>query len=468
MKRRRCLSLLVAAPTLASASDPAPFFIEGYASQLSVAQGEEIGLHVSTSEEKYDIEITRLGAERVVVWQKAGVVGICHPIPEDASAQGCQWPESIRIPVAANWKSGYYEVTFRTADRGGKWTHRGSRKAEGSAFFIVRQAKPGSHSKILLQVCTNTYNAYNNWGGFSVYAYNSLSKNQGHRVSFERPASSQFSRWELPFIQWAETNGYELEFAVNSDLEFRPEILSAYKLVLSVGHDEYWSTPMRDNLEEWIGNGGNVAFFSGNTCCWQVRAEDEGKAFTCWKQNYFLDPIYQTRDFKTLSTLWSHHLLNRPENTLTGVGFLWGGYRRSHGQFMDEPAGYEIHRPDHWVFEGTQLKRGSSLGEKDTVVGYECDGCELEWKDGLPFATSRDGTPKNFEVLATCPVRWHPGDAEWYERWEKGRTGAACMGLYTRGGTVFTAGTTDWAHGLKGGDPAIQKITRNLLDRLSK
>jgi hypothetical protein len=42
------------------------------------------------------------------------------------------------------------------------------------------------------------------------------------------------------------------------------------------------------------------------------------------------------------------------------------------------------------------------------------------------------------------------------------------MGLYTRGGTVFTAGTTDWAHGLQSGDAAVQKITRNVLDRLSK
>jgi hypothetical protein len=90
----------------------------------------------------------------------------------------------VRVPVGADWKSGYYEVTFRAADAGGKWTHRGARTASSSAWFIVRQAKPGSTSKILLQLCSNTYNAYNNWGGFSVYAYNSLSKNQGSRVSF--------------------------------------------------------------------------------------------------------------------------------------------------------------------------------------------------------------------------------------------------------------------------------------------
>jgi hypothetical protein len=263
-------------------------------------------------------------------------------------------------------------------------------------------------------------------------------------------------RWELPFVVWAEQNGYPLEFAANDDLEFRPEMLASYKLVLSVGHDEYWSTPMRDNLEAWIAKGGNVAFFSGNTCCWQVRSEAEGRAFTCFKQNYHLDPVFQTRQFKTLSTAWSHHLLGRSENSLTGVGFLWGGYMRSHGQFMDGDASYIVHRPDHWIYEGTGLKRGDRFGAKDTIVGYECDGCELEWRDGLPFATHKDGTPKTFEVLGTCPVRWHPDDVEWYEKWEIGRTGAACLGLYTNTGTVFTAATTDWAHGLQGNDCACR------------
>jgi hypothetical protein len=225
---------------------------------------------------------------------------------------------------------------------------------------------------------------------------------------------------------------------------------------------------MRDQLEAFIGRGGNVCFFSGNTCCWQIRNEDGGRASTCWKQNYFLDPVFKESDRSTLSTLWSHHLLGRPETQMTGVGFLWGGYHRSHGQFMDGPAAYTVHRPEHWLFEGTGLKRGDAFGGKDSIVGYECDGCELEWREGLPYPTGRDGSPKTFEVLGTCEARWHPDDAEWYEKWEKGRTGAACMGVYTRGGTVFTAGTTDWAHGLAGGDPAVTRITRNLLDRLSK
>ena len=460
-------SLLLITPARAAEGVPS-LFVEGYAGHLSYAPGEDVTFHVSTSAAKFSVEISRLGAQTNVVWTKRDMAGKEHPVPEDASAQGCRWPEAFRVPIPGEWRSGYYVVKFRAEDAGGRWTQRGRRTAESEAFFVVRAAEPGKNTKILLQLAGNTYNAYNNWGGFSLYAYNGLSKNQGSRVSFDRPPASQFRSWELPFVQWAEREGYTLDYAVNSDLEFRPEILKHYRLVLSIGHDEYWSGPMRDHLEKFIADGGNAAFFSGNSVCWQVRSEDNGRALTSWKQNYSTDPVWQTGDFKTLSTAWSHHLLKRPENQLTGVGFLWGGYRKSHGQFMNDPAEYTVHRPEHWVFAGTGVRRDEKFGDKDTIVGYECDGCELEWKDGLPFPTHRDGTPKSFTVLATCPVRWHPDDAEWYERWEKGRLGNACLGVYTQGGTVFTSGSTDWSHGLRGGDKIVDRVTRNVLDRLSK
>ena len=67
----------------------------------------------------------------------------------------------------------------------------------------------------------------------------------------------------------------------------------------------------------------------------------------------------------------------------------------------------------------------------------------------------RDGTPNGFEVLAAYPARWHPDDCHWYDQWEKGRTGQAVLGTYTRGGTVMTAGTINWPHGLRGDDPVV-------------
>ena len=442
-------------------------YIDGYTHQLSYALGEEIEFRVSTSAAHYSLEIARLGATREVVFSQTELPGAAHPIPENASSHGCGWPTSFTLTVPKTWQSGYYEGTLRATDSGGTYVYRNRRTTESTLFFIVRPAKPGVNTPILLQLSTNTYNAYNNWGGFSLYGYHGQSQLQGNRVSFDRPAVGIFKQWELPFIVWAEQNGYALDYAANSDLEYRPELLENYRLVLSIGHDEYWSGPMRDTLEAFITSGGNVAFFSGNSVCWQVRSEDAGRALVCWKQNFHQDPVYKTGDYRTLSTLWSHHLVGRPENELTGVGFLYGGYHRSHGQFMDGPAEYTVHRPEHWVFEGTNLSQEDTFGGKDTIVGYECDGCELTYEDGLPVPTHRDGTPKGFTILATAPVRWHPDDCEWYEQWEKGRTGAATMGIYTKGGTVFTAATTDWSHGLAGGDAVVERITHNVLRRLA-
>jgi hypothetical protein len=140
---------------------------------------------------------------------------------------------------------------------------------------------------------------------------------------------------------------------------------------------------------------------------------------------------------------------------------------------MDGSGAYTAHRPDHWLFEGTKLAKGAEFGGKNKVIGYECDGCEFNLVDGLPVPTHRDGTPQGFTILATAQARWHPDDALWYDRFprEPGGSpsqGVAVLGTYTRGGTVVTSGSINWSGGLRGGDEAIERITRNLLDRLSK
>lgn len=458
----------VVATSHAEQQPPPALYIEGYAGQTSYAPGDDLELHIASNLPRVAITIHRLGRDAEKVWESSDVEASDPPIPDRAASHGCDWPVTHRMTVPDDWETGYYEATLMAEDHGGQFVHRSRRTAQSSLFFVVRAEDPGQRSKILLQLSTNTYNAYTNWGGHSLYAYHDRDGLQGHRVSFHRPQSSQFANWERPFVAWAESAGYTIDYAANSDLEFRPELLDNYRLVLSVGHDEYWSAPMRDHLEQYIARGGNVAFFSGNTCCWQVRSEDAGAALTCWKQWYNWDPIYRAGDQKLLSTLWSHHLVRRPENQLTGVGFLWGGYHRSHGQLMDGPGSYIVHRPEHWIFENTKLKRDDRFGGKDTIVGYECDGCQLRWEDGLPYPTSEDGTPETFTVLGTCPAQWAPGDSHWYEQFPKDRVGAAVMGVYRQGGTVFTSGSTDWAHGLAGGDPTVVQITQNILDRLGK
>ncbi|HEV3385680.1 MAG TPA: N,N-dimethylformamidase beta subunit family domain-containing protein, partial [Gemmata sp.] len=370
--------------TIAYADDPPkpapkpPLFIHAYTDRMSYAPGEEVKVHLSTNAEKCMIITDFESLEDDKRGETPIVPGKDFPIPEDASSHGCRWPVAIKYTIPHNTKSGYYRIKVIAPNAPSLLQRANCDIVLAETFFVVRPKEPGKNSKILLQLSTNTYNAYTNWGGYSLYAYNGKHKVQGRRVSFDRPITSQFDRWEKHFVEWAEKAGYKLDYCVNSDLEFRPELLNYYKLVLSVGHDEYWSAPMRDNLEKYIGDGGNVAFFSGNTCCWQVRSEDNGRALACWKQSFGDDPSYKSGNHKLLTSLWSHYLVGRPENSLTGVGFPWGGYHRSHGQFMDGSGAYSAHRPDHWLLSGTNLKRGDTFGAKlpgYKVVGYECDGC---------------------------------------------------------------------------------------------
>ena len=462
---------------MAAGEDANSPFIEAYANQLSCRPGEVVELCVSSSAKHYAVEIARVGAEREVVFKKSDLPGTQHEIPDDASSYGCRWPVGLEIPIRDDWRSGYYQVLLKNADDAG----------HGEAFFVVRSSNPGRESNILLQLCTNTYNAYNRWGGTSLYGGPA-----GHtdRVSFQRPfigfeAAKNFTnsysgwrRWEERFIQWAEKADYKLDFAVNLDLDLNREILRGYRLVLSVGHDEYWTAGMRDHLENFIAEGGNVAFFSGNTCFWQVRPVDDGQTLICWKTRFDEDPVYKSGDYRLLTGTWTNRLIGRPENELTGVSFSYGGYHRFFEHGGD--GCYTIHRPDHWIFAGTGLKEGDQLGAKDKIVGYECDGCLFTIEDGLPTPTHEDGTPKEFVILGSAPagLSGEKGDNSllWVSEsiYGKGspqrvpQPGAAILGTYTRGGTVFTTGCTEWVRGLEGRDPQVEQITRNILDRLSR
>jgi hypothetical protein len=316
--------------------------------------------------------------------------------------------------------------------------------------------------------------------------------------------SAGWPDWELPFMQWAEREGYAVDVVTNADLEDHPELLSgpgdgSYALYLSVGHDEYWSGPMRDTVEGFIARGGNAAFLSGNTAFWQVRLEQptpEGPAATMigYKGNFKSDPVYGTDRVGELSCMWSDALVGRPENHMTGVSFVRGGYHRIGKRATRGAGGYTIHRPDHWLFDGTDIGYGDLLGAAGVTVGYECDGCDFDYRDGLPYPTGVDGTPENFTILGTVPAAHftretaarppppdQPSEVEYIAARAigGGRTpadverfshGHAVFGTYTSpsGGVVVTSGSTDWAHGLAGLDPPVEQITRNLLDRLSR
>jgi len=497
--------------------------IEGYASQLSYVTGEALELCCSTNARRFSVEIARVGGTREIVWSDNDVAGALHPVPEHASECGCNWPASVRLTVPGHWRSGYYEVVLRAVDEAT------GRSEESLAFFVVRNSgQEQPKAPILLVLSTNTYNAYNDWGGPSLYT-------GAVRASFQRPMARGFLRkpepylrypnldevsdpeherfrtwadvhglarwsgssgwyqWERLFVQWAERTGYAIDVAVNADLEQHPEIVDGYSMLISVGHDEYWSWGMRDTAESFVERGGNIAFLSGNSVCWQVRFEDDGRTMVSYKGDPEADPLYGTDQQHLVSTLWCSQVVDRPENHLTGLSFSRGGYVRMGNAVPKASGGYTAWRPDHWVFAGTDVHYGDVFGAEDSIVVYEVDGCEFTHssEDGLPVPTGRDGTPKDFTILATAPARLWAYD-ELPSRYRSSESGDleetaeavfgaatpqaiarlahnhAVMGLYTRGGTVFNSGTTDWVYGLAGHDPVITQATRNVLDALSR
>jgi hypothetical protein len=484
--------------------------LEGYCWPQSALPGEHVELFVSTAADAFDVEVARQGATREVVWTSERVEGAEHPVPADASSAGTGWPPTLTIPVGDAWRSGVYLVTLSA---GGERAH---------AFFAVRPSS--DPAPILLVLATTTANAYNDWGGPSLYT-------GGTRVSFERPLARGFLdrtetaprkaqlepdhealtyfrwaeehglspwsggagwwTWERPFIAWAEREGFRVDVATSQDLEHHPEVFRGHRLYLSVGHDEYWSWAMRDAVEGFVESGGNAAFFGGNTCWWQVRFEDDAPAMTCFKYRASEDPVVGTADARRLTGSWSDRRIERPESSMTGLSFSRGGYSRYGAGVPRASGAYTVWRPDHWAFEGTGLRYGDALGLRDAIVGYEVDGCELSIVDGLPTPTHGDGAPGSLEVLATAPARlWsrdeqpsryadEPGELEHVASALFGEFAEAnvhriqhnhaVVGCFTipAGGTVFNAGCTDWTYGIVGGDDVVQRVTRNVLDRLS-
>jgi hypothetical protein len=503
--------------------------VTGYCWPQSATAGQEVSLHVSSSGGRpVAIEIARVGGQRTVVTRLEGVEAGDHPTPLGADRNGCGWPAALSFEVDPGWRSGYYEVVLEI-DVDGK-------ARRDHAFFVVRPEVGRPTAPILLALSTNTWHAYNDFGGRNLYTggtavslqrpmslgYLHKPPGAGRRVTTTHPPDPQMAThvgylrlnhlspyagsagwpdWELPFIEWAEREGFALDVVTNADLEDHPGLLAeradGYRLFLSVGHDEYWSGPMRDTVEAFTGRGGHAAFFSGNTSFWQVRLEDhtaEGPAATMvgYKGRFKDDPCYGTDRVGELTSIWSDHLIGRPENHMTGVSFARGGYHRIGKRATSGAGGYTIHRPDHWIFEGTGIGYGDLLGSAATIVGYECDGCDFTYRDGLPYPTGDDGTPTTFEILGTAPAAHFtrttatrpPADNEPSEvefiasrlfdsRGPEGvariEHGHAVLGSFTSpgGGTIVTSGCTDWAHGLAERDRQVEQITRNVLTRLT-
>ncbi len=430
--------------------------IEGYASVASAAPGDTVDFHVrsDTAPSRFTMEIVRRGIDDTSLTSAEGDAFV--PGPQDdanLAINGCDWPavESCRVVIPADWKSGYY-VAKLSGDGAGT-----------EIPFIVRSATPGTTSRILVKLSDTTSQAYTNWGGRGLYE-----TPFSPSISFDRPyndVQGLYEIYQLQFIRWLERNGITVDFCSSLDLHTDPRMLYPYHLLVSIGHDEYWSLEMRDQVEAFIAGGYNVCFFSGNTCFWQIRLDlDDGRRIMfCSKESEAGHPPDPQRDDpRRVTTEWSKQPVNRPENSMTGVAFRNGaGWWDPAPINQNRFRGYTVTNASHWVFDGTGLSDGDTFGAgtsvDDTVLGYETDAA-LTNGATPPQVLGTDGTPMSFVVLAAADLR------DWASQ-----AGHATMGLYHRNGIVFTAGTVNWAGGLNADAAApVERVTRSLLDALSR
>ena len=446
--------------------------IEGYASRTSVDQGETIKLFVNTDADFYTVRIFRMG------WYGgAGARELTSPIRRRGQVQPrpfvdpstglieCRWNDPIFLTIspessdATAWLSGVY-VAKLTAEPTGY---------ESYIMFVVRDdSRPSTY---LVQSSVTTFQAYNNWGGKSLYAFNSPG-GQASKVSFDRPYAvspiqvaasgagagdfftsnsipagyrTSAAGWEYNMIRWLEKEGYDLTYATNIDVHSHQDLLGSHKAFLSVGHDEYWSWEMRRHVEEARDRGIHLGFFSSNTCYWQIRLEpswfsgEPNRTIVAYKENApWHDPLFLDQDQGNdylVTTKWRNAPVYRPEASLLGNMFVE----------IDTPVDgdFVIEDPEGWITKNTGLTKGSQLRG---VLGYEVGGISAS-------------SPSTTHVVARSSIAQIDGTATLYRA--------------ASGAIVFSTGSMQWTWGLDDYNapelrqsvlsPTVQQMTRNIL-----
>jgi len=441
----------------------------GYVNRHSVVQGETFELMLSIGPGQQNVrgrvEFQRLGFDPQTggvrqVWVSTPIQVTYQRTNAAAPALGPNWQPALPPIDTSAWPPGCYTAEFISDVYGLRDPH--------VAQIIVRPARP--RGDVLVKLGTSTYQAYNDWGGYSFYTGGRDETARGAMVSFDRPSPPGILEYEIFLVRWLEElaarAGFRVDYAANFDVHNESALLPAYKLVICGSHDEYWSKEEFDAFENRIfRHGSNTIFMGGNSAYWQVRyadvnrppgGADYGRQMICFKSP--TDPIARrtgTVDPSLLITALFREGSRRPENMLMGVAY----------QNWFSPGGtplirvpYIVNSTDFPFFADTGLKEGDTIAD---VVGYE-------WDNRDPYGNGNRLWDANRSRIAQLPLdsirvvlRGTPVDT-------MGRRGRAeAVYFETQAGAkVFSAGSVRWAWGLgRPGfvQPGFQKLNENLI-----
>jgi hypothetical protein len=299
--------------------------------------------------------------------------------------------DRVEIPPAA--VSGYYEAKLEIVggvDAG----------AVGSVPLIVRQSAATPPSAVLVQVPVNTWQAYNRWGGKSLYQFGT--SRHALEVSFDRPFDQQEfhnmgTELELPWVRFLERNGIDVSYQTDIDTDGAPGSLLHHRLVFAIGHAEYWTQRMRGAFNRALALSTNLMFGS-NSGEWRMRYAAGRRTIVEWR-----DP--------TTAPIHNRHSDNgffrtfgEPECKLMGVEHQWAAQRN----LTAPPTSYTVVGPtsDPWL-AAAGLAPGDVI---PGVVGYEWDSLTPGCFAGqvVPLMTAlnpgSDGVPRSADMVrATAP-----------------------------------------------------------------
>jgi hypothetical protein len=375
--------------------------IQGYASDYYVSPRHTITFYISTQrpQDSYTVDIYRIG------WYGGAGGRLMATMKETGQAQGyydmsntvlvdcrscsidyathlidANWRPSFVLAIPSAWVTGLYVAKLTTS--------------EGRAAYVHFTVTGNVSAPYLATMPDLTGVAYNDWGGYSLYhGPDQQLATRAFMVSMNRPALGW--RYDLSpvldAIRWFEHNGYNMSYTSNLEISEHPDILFTHRAYLSMGHDEYWTLTMRNDVEHARDSGLGLVFLGANAVNWNIRLEPDSRGDTdrivvCYKSAP-LDPLYG-KDNANVTVEWREAPLLRPENALIGEMYVSWTYPPKGWPWYPS---YVTGADPLGLMTGTGLRSGVSYG--CNVVGYEWDQ-----------VNNNGASPPGLHVLAISPT----------------------------------------------------------------
>jgi Domain of unknown function (DUF4082)/Bacterial Ig-like domain len=445
-----------------------PTGIEGFATATSINAGDRVDLKINTADgAPYHIEIYRAGyyggAQARLISQLTGLTGVGQDNPQKNPDLGLidasNWGVSATITTTSDWQTGVYMLRLARDDNA----------CDNHILLVVRN--DGASSDIVYGLPVSTYQAYNKWGGKSLYTFNSsgdatvAGSPRAVKVSFDRPYNQSldglnnwFTACDIQNLSWLEHQGYDVTYVTNLDVHTGTNI-GNHSVYISPSHDEYWSSEMRSAVTNARDSGVGLFFLGANGVYWRIRFEQNpysgaaNRIQVCYKtsESGASDPV-------TPTTTWRDPAgANQPENGL--IGQMYIGDNGSVFFPLVVSAAQGLNRI--WRYTTlTSLAPNTTSKIGKNLVGWE-------WDARYP---ANGAEPAGVTVIAASPVTGELiQDAG--SVFTNGPATANATVYRTAGGTrVFATGTNQWSRGLGVnmagvGEPStfVQQATVNML-----